>query len=157
MNDNTEMVAFRKVRIEDLSEIIVLLAEDVVAHSGEIVAKIPAPEYIRAFQEIELDSNNEIIVGTLPNHKVIAVLQLTYIPVLVMRGVKRAQVEGVRVSSSLRSKGIGKKLLTYAFERAKERGCGVVQLTSNKVRTNAIRFYKTLGFEATHEGMKKTL
>ncbi|MBI2519724.1 MAG: GNAT family N-acetyltransferase [Bdellovibrio sp.] len=152
-----DKLEFRIARIEDLPEIIALLAEDVVARVGEVVSDIPTPEYVRAFQEIEADVNNEIIVGTFLNKKVVAVLQLTYIPGLIMQGMKRAQVEGVRVSSTVRSRGIGKKLLTFAVERARERGCGIIQLTSNKVRTNAIRFYKTLGFEASHEGMKKAL
>ena len=106
-----DKVEFRKARIDDLPAIIALLSEDAMARVGEIVSDPPAPEYLRAFQEIEADPNNELVVELLP----------------------------------------------HAFGRAQERGCGVIQLTSNKARINASRFYKTLGFENTHEGMKKTL
>ena len=84
-------------------------------------------------------------------------LQLTFIPNISRRGSWRAQIEGVRVDSSLRSSGVGRSLIAWAIERARKRGCSLVQLTSDKSRGDAIRFYESLGFVASHEGMKLEL
>ena len=85
---------------------------------------------------------------------VVGVLQITFLPSLTYQGAWRAMVEGVRVDSSARAGGIGRKLLGWAIERARQRGCCMVQLTSDKSRPDAIRFYQGLGFVASHEGMK---
>jgi GNAT superfamily N-acetyltransferase len=84
-------------------------------------------------------------------------LQLTFIPYITHRGSWRALVEGVRVDSATRSAGIGRRLIAWAIDRAKQRGCGMIQLTSNKTRADAIRFYESLGFVASHEGLKMEL
>lgn len=89
--------------------------------------------------------------------RTLAVLQLTYIPNISRRGSWRALIEGVRVDSSLRSSGVGRALIAWGIERARERGCSLVQLTSDKRRRDAIRFYESLGFVASHEGMKLDL
>lgn len=86
-----------------------------------------------------------------------ATLQLTFIPGLARRGALRAQVEAVRVAHEQRGRGLGGALLAWAVERARARGCTLVQLTSDKRRPEAHRFYGTLGFEATHEGFKLRL
>ena len=104
----------------------------------------------------EADPNNELVVGELDGTAV-AVLQLTFIPNISRRGSWRAQIEGVRVDSSLRSSGVGRSLIAWAIERARNRGCSLVQLTSDKSRSDAIRFYESLGFVASHEGMKLEL
>jgi len=70
------------------------------------------------------------------------------------RGAWRAQVEGVRVREDLRNRRIGTRLMEWAIGRARERGCRLVQLTSNKSRLDARRFYERLGFSASHVGMK---
>jgi GNAT superfamily N-acetyltransferase len=69
----------------------------------------------------------------------------------------RAQIEGVRVDRRYRKKGIGEALFSYAFDSAKAHGCGLVQLTTDKKRNDAHRFYERLGFISSHEGMKLTL
>jgi GNAT superfamily N-acetyltransferase len=94
-------------------------------------------------------SPNDILTGS--------VLQLTYIPSISRLGSWRAVIEGVRVDSSRRSSGIGRKLFAWAIERARSRGCMLLQLTSDKSRIDAIRFYESLGFVASHEGMKLQL
>jgi len=88
---------------------------------------------------------------------VIAVLQLTLIPGLSRGGMLRAQIESVRVSNLYRGQGIGKRLLDYAINQARIAGCGMVQLTSDKQRRDALRFYEGLGFTASHEGFKLLL
>ena len=114
----------------------------------------PLPEsYYRAFDAIDRDSNNELVVAE-SGGKVVGVLQLTFIPYLTYRGSWRALIEGVRVDRETRSMGIGRRLITWAIERAKQRGCHLVQLTSDKQRPEALRFYEELGFVSSHEGLK---
>jgi GNAT superfamily N-acetyltransferase len=81
-------------------------------------------------------------------------LQLTFIPYLTHQGSWRALIEGVRVHKDYRSHGIGKALFSWAIERARQRNCRMVQLTTDKARPEALRFYQQLGFQASHEGMK---
>ena len=86
--------------------------------------------------------------------RLVGVLQLTFIPYLTYMGGWRALIEGVRVSSDARSLGIGRQLIEWAIDRARERNCHLVQLTTDKSRPDALRFYEKLGFKASHEGMK---
>lgn len=146
-------ITFRIAVASDLASIVQLLADDDLGRSREVFSNTVATEYSEAFQEIQSDANNEIIVGVREN-RVVATLQLTYIPGLTLKGTKRVQIEGVRVLSEFRGQGLGRRLFEYALERAKQRGCKLAQLTTNKVRSDAIRFYKNFGFESSHEGLK---
>ena len=84
-------------------------------------------------------------------------LQLTFIPSLTYTGGERGQIEGVRVAASHRGRGLGREMVLWAVERARERGCRLVQLTTDQRRTEAVRFYASLGFRPTHVGMKLLL
>ena len=149
-------LAFRPARREDLPDIVRMLADDEIGAQRETVAD-PLPEtYGRAFEAIDRDPNNELIVAEREG-QLVGVMQLTFIPYLTYRGSWRAMIEGVRVASSARSAGIGRQLIEWAIERARARGCLIVQLTSDKRRTDAIRFYERLGFVASHEGFKLRL
>jgi GNAT superfamily N-acetyltransferase len=137
----------------DVPDIVRLLAADALGVKREAYES-PLPEsYYAAFEAINADPNNELVVAC-QDGRVIGVLQLTFIPYLTYRGSWRALVEGVRIDNSVRSRGIGRKLMEWAIERARERGCHLVQLTSDKTRAGAIRFYESLGFVASHEGLK---
>ena len=130
-----------------------LLADDLLGAKRERF-ETPLPEsYVRAFEAIDADPNNELAVACM-GMEVVGVLQLTFTPYLTYQGGWRAQIEGVRVASALRSSGIGRQLFLWAIERARRSGCHLVQLTSDKARPDAIRFYEGLGFKASHEGMK---
>jgi GNAT superfamily N-acetyltransferase len=144
---------FRRATRADVPDIVRMLADDMLG-SGREQYVLPLPEsYYAAFAAIDADPHNELIVAELDS-QVVGVLQLTYIPYLTYQGSWRALIEGVRVDTSLRASGIGRKLLTWAIERAHSKGCHLVQLTSDKARSEAIRFYESLGFVASHEGMK---
>ncbi|MDP5008868.1 MAG: GNAT family N-acetyltransferase, partial [Glaciimonas sp.] len=112
--------------------------------------------YVQAFDAIDGDANQYLLVGELDG-VVIAMLQLTFIPGLSRRGALRANIEAVRVESSLRGQGIGHWLIAKALLLAQERNCALVQLTSDKSRAEAHRFYARLGFLASHEGFKLKL
>jgi GNAT superfamily N-acetyltransferase len=146
-------LSFRAATRGDLDDIVRLLADDPLGAKRETYTT-PLPEsYRRAFESIDKDPNNELVVATLTG-RVVGVLQVTFIPYLTYRGSWRALIEGVRVDSSVRSGGIGRRMFEWAIERAKQRGCHMVQLTSDKSRPDAIRFYEGLGFVASHEGLK---
>lgn len=150
------MINFRIAAFNDLKQIVDLLADDDLGRNRELISDSVPAEYLQAFKEIDSDNNNELIVGE-SEGSILAVLQITYIPNLTLQGTKRAQIEGVRVSSTLRGQGVGQSLFNFAFERARKRGCKLVQLTTNKTREDAIRFYEKIGFKCTHEGMKLSL
>ncbi len=149
-------ILIRKATRDDVVEIVRMLADDFLGNTRERFED-PLPEsYYTAFEDIDRDSNNELVVVEAEN-KIIGTLQLTFIPSLSFQGSKRAQIEGVRVDSEYRSKGIGRELMVWAIERAREEKCLFVQLTTNNERTNAHRFYFDLGFVASHSGMKLKL
>ena len=130
-----------------------MLADDPLGAKREsFTSPLPA-SYYAAFDAVDRDPNNELVVAILSD-RVVGVLQITFIPYLTYRGGWRALIEGVRVDASVRSGGIGKQLFEWAIARARERGCHLVQLTSDKARSDAIRFYENLGFVASHEGLK---
>jgi GNAT superfamily N-acetyltransferase len=141
---------------DDVSRIAHLLADDALGRERESLADPSLGAYHRAFDAIDADAHNELVVAERQG-EVVGVLQLTVIPYLTYQGGWRALVEGVRVDARCRGEGIGKQLFLWAIERARERGCHLIQLTTDKRRPDALRFYESLGFEATHEGMKRRL
>ncbi|WP_412103390.1 N-acetyltransferase family protein [Rossellomorea aquimaris] len=150
------MITFREARKGDLDVIVAMLADDVLGRQREMVTD-PLPEsYSKAFQAIDEDPNNELIVAC-EGTRVVGVMQLTFTPHLTHQGSWRMTIEGVRTSSAVRGSGIGSEMIEWAIARAGERGCSLVQLTTDKQREDARRFYEKLGFKATHEGMKLML
>jgi GNAT superfamily N-acetyltransferase len=119
-------------------------------------ATLSDPRYLAAFEEITADPAHRLIVAELDG-EVVGCLQISYIPGLVNFGMKRGLLENVHIRSDLRGGGYGTQLVQYAIELCREAGCGLVQLTSNKLRTDAHRFYQKLGFAQSHEGFKLRL
>ncbi|MEE1829201.1 GNAT family N-acetyltransferase [Streptomyces sp. BE20] len=140
---------------QDLPAVIALLVdEEGVTDPAEVRVD---EAYARAFAEVDADARNEMLVLDEGDGTVIGYLQLTYIPGLGRGGAERALIEGVRVRADRRGAGLGHELLTEAVARARARGCTLVQLTSDKRRTGAHRFYASLGFERSHDGFKLAL
>lgn len=146
-------IQFREATSEDLVTIVKMLADDPIGSQRESTQEPLLPSYLDAFSAIAQDKNNELILATI-EEKVVGVIQITFIPYINRKGSWRALIEGVRTATDYRSQGIGRKMFEWAIEKAKQRNCHIVQLTSDKRRPNAIRFYESLGFEASHEGMK---
>ncbi len=146
-------VSFQQARIDDLPKIVRMLADDFLGSQRERFED-PLPEsYREAFREIEADPNNELIVAELEG-EIVGTMQLTFTPSISFQGGKRCTAESVRVDKKYRGQGIGHEMMLWAIERAKERGCISIQLTTNSERTDAHRFYSNLGFSASHVGMK---
>jgi len=147
---------FRRARGDDLEVIVRLLADDILGRDREQGGSLVEEAYWQAFEAIDADPRQLLVVAE-QSGEVIATLQLTFIPSLTFHGGERAQIEAVRVDSSMRGSGVGRRMILWAFEEARSRGCHLVQLTTNKRRAEALRFYESLGFEASHEGMKLKL
>lgn len=143
----------REATSEDLPQIIQLMCDDPLGNTREKYTVPLLKCYTDAFNNIVNDKNNILIVACY-NKNVIGNLQITFTQYLSHKGSKRATIENVRVAKDKRNLGIGTLLMKYAINLAKENGCSIVQLTSNKARTDAHRFYKKLGFQNTHEGFK---
>ena len=149
-------VVFRRARREDLPAIVHMLADDDLGTQRERFEDPLSESYYMAFEQIDNDSNHELIVGEL-NGAVIGTLHLMFLPSISYQGGLRAQVESVRVDKPYQSKGIGSEMMKRAMVRARERGAHIVQLTTHKSRTDAHRFYERLGFKVSHMGMKLNL
>ncbi len=143
----------RRATVDDLDTIVQMLANDPLGSRRERYGS-PLPQaYVRAFEAISADPNQYLAVCC-DAERVLGVLQLTYIPYLTYQGGWRALIEGVRTVADARSRGIGRFMFDWAIAEARAHGCHVVQLTTDKSRPDAMRFYIALGFEASHEGMK---
>jgi GNAT superfamily N-acetyltransferase len=147
-------VIIREAVRPDLLAIIGLLADDVLGKARDFTVVDEA--YEKAFAAIDADARNHLIVAD-EDGEVVACMQVTYIPGLGRHGAERCLIEAVRVRSDRRGQGLGSELTTWAIEQARNRGCALLQLTSDKSRADAHRFYARLGFVASHEGMKLAL
>jgi ribosomal protein S18 acetylase RimI-like enzyme len=147
---------FRDARQSDLQLLVEMLADDALGAQREN-ASIPLDQaYFSAFESIESDPNNELVVVASDN-VLVGMLQLTFIPYLSHRGSWRCLIESVRIQNQFRGMGLGTKLFEWAINRARQKDCKLVQLSSDKTRPGAIRFYENLGFQASHEGLKLKL
>ncbi len=150
------MVArFRAAGPDDLTAIIALLADDPLGQGREDASEPPNPAYLGAFQAIMDDPNQLLAVAD--DGGVVGCMQISFIPGLSRLGMWRGQIESVRIAASHRGAGLGRAFFEWAIERCGERGCGLVQVTTDKTRPDALRFYQSLGFADSHAGMKLAL
>ena len=150
MND----LVIRRATAADVATIVAMIADDQLGATRDSVDDLTP--YLAAFEQIDADPNQLLVVAE-RNDDVIGTLQLTIIPGLSRRGATRGLIEAVRVAAPARGSGLGTTLIQWAVEESRARGCALVQLTSDKSRTDAHRFYTNLGFENTHEGFKLKL
>lgn len=149
-------LGIRRAETADLPAIVALLADDDVGAGREDPGPPPNPAYEAAFAAIDRDPN-QLLAVLVDGGAVIGCLQIGFIPGLSRTGMWRGQIEGVRVAASHRGGGRGRMMIEWAIEQCRARDCGLVQLTSDKSRADALRFYGTLGFAASHEGLKLSL
>jgi GNAT superfamily N-acetyltransferase len=144
----------RRATVDDLPAIVAMLADDPLGAERESPDDLTP--YRAALERLEADPNQHLVVA-LREGRVIGTLQLTIIPGLSHRGATRALIEAVRIHADERGSGLGGQLIEWAIETARQLDCRMVQLTSDKTRTDAHRFYERLGFSASHEGFKLRL
>ena len=147
---------FRQAQKKDLPQLVQMLADDPLGAKRENPTLPLTESYLQAFATIDKDPNNELIVAE-QDQQIIGMLQLTFIPYLTYQGSWRCLIEGVRVHKDHRGQGVGRLLFEWAIKRGRERSCQLMQLTSDKQRSDAIRFYQQLGFVPSHEGFKLSL
>lgn len=149
-------IVFRRARESDLPAIVAMLADDELGKLREDTGLPLAQGYLTAFEAIDSDPNQYLAVAT-EGDAIVGTLQLTFIAGLSRKGALRGQIEAVRVAASHRSKGVGQKMFEWAIDECRARGCILVQLTTDRDRLDAHRFYDRLGFEASHLGYKLKL
>lgn len=147
---------FREAQAGDLDTLVALLSDDVLGAQREDITRPLNQAYADAFAAIDKDPNNLLLTVNWQSN-IIGMLQITFIPYLTHIGSWRCLIEGVRIHESFRGKGVGERMFEHAIELARQKGCKLVQLTSDKQRPDAIRFYEKLGFVASHEGFKLSL
>lgn len=156
MKDDADSVSFRNACEADLRILIELLNDDKLGSARESKDDTSFAAYVAAFRKIDASPDNVILLAE-RGAEIIGMLQLTLIPGLTHKGGLRAQIEGVRVKRTYRGQGTGRLLFDHAIRAAASAGCHMVQLTTDRQRPDALRFYKSLGFVDSHSGMKLIL
>lgn len=152
----SDAVTLRRAARDDVHAIVAMLADDALGAAREELHD-PLPQlYYDAFEQMARDPNNLLLIAE-QNGETVGTLQMTFIVGLSRKGSRRALIEAVRVASGHRGKGLGRDIILQAIEFAREKNCAMVQLTTDKSRKDAHRFYESLGFVASHEGMKLML
>lgn len=149
-------IEIRRATEGDVAAIVAMLADDPLGAAREDASTPLAAAYVAAFRAIDADPNQYLAVMT-DGGVVIGTLQLTFIAGLSRRGALRGQIEAVRIAAGRRGAGIGQELFEWAIAECRARGCRTVQLTTDRSRADAHRFYERLGFEASHVGYKLAL
>ena len=153
----SSVAIIRRAEERDVPAIVDLLAADQLGATRDGVRTAEDLDaYQRAFHAIDGDPAHLLVVAEAETG-IVATLQLSFLPGLARRGALRAQIEAVRVREDYRGRGLGEALMNWAIDEARRQGCALVQLTSDKSRRAAHRFYTRLGFVASHEGMKLRL
>lgn len=147
------MISFRQATRTDLPAIIQLLADDPLGQLREQPSDPLPLSYYQAFEVIDQDPNQELMV-VVEAEEIIGTFQMTFIQYLNYQGGSRSMIESVRVRKDKRGQKIGEKIILWAIDRSKSKGVKMLQLTSDKKRPDAIRFYERHGFVASHEGFK---
>ena len=149
-------ISFRPAAESDLPQIVAMLSDDELGQQREDASVPLNAKYVDAFAAISQDPNQLLAVAE-ERGQIVGCLQLTFIPGLSRLGMWRGQIESVRIASDSRGKGLVRTMFEWAIAECRNRGCGLVQLTTDKSRSEAYQFYESLGFTASHEGMKLTL
>lgn len=149
-------ISIRKAAAADVAAIVAMLADDALGAKREDASRPLRESYRSAFAAIDADPN-QLLAVVEQEGGIIGCMQISFIPGLSRMGMWRGQIESVRIASHIRGGGIGRRMIEWAIEKCRERGCGLVQLTTDKSRSDALRFYQSLGFTDTHEGLKLSL
>lgn len=149
-------IAIRKAAAADVAAIVSMLADDALGAQREDASLPLKDSYCNAFAAIDADPN-QLLAVVEHDGEIIGCMQISFIPGLSRMGMWRGQIESVRIASHIRGGGIGRQMIGWAIEQCRERGCGLVQLTTDKSRSDALRFYQSLGFTDSHEGLKLSL
>ena len=149
----TSPIMIRRARRDDVAVIVAMLADDALGRGRERIEDPLPPSYFQTFEKLERDPNIALVVAQDEGGQVVGCLQLCSLPGLSSQGASRALIEDVRVAAHCRNRGIGEQLVQWAVTEARGKGCRLVELLTHNTRIDAQRFYKRLGFAASHVGM----
>jgi GNAT superfamily N-acetyltransferase len=149
-------IELRSAVERDLPALVALLADDPLGSGREARDSEDLAPYRRAFGLLADDPAHTLVVAV-DGGEIVGTLQLSVLPGLSRRGALRGQIEAVRVRAGRRGEGLGAAMIAWAIEEAGRRSCALVQLTTDKSRADAHRFYRRLGFVPSHEGFKLEL
>jgi len=149
-------LSFRRATEADVPAIVAMLADDILGAARETASPESYPQYLSAFRAIDADANQFLLVVE-DGAQIVGTLQLTFIAGLARAGLKRGLVEAVRVARDRRGEKIGEAMFAWVLEKCRQERCGIVQLTTDRSRKEAHRFYDRLGFEPSHIGYKMML
>lgn len=149
-------IAIRKAAAAEVAAIIAMLADDALGAQREDASLPLRDSYRSAFAAIDSDPN-QLLAVVEHDGEIIGCMQISFVPGLSRMGMWRGQIESVRIASHIRGGGVGRQMIVWAIEQCRERGCGLVQLTTDKSRSDALRFYQSLGFTDSHERLKLSL
>jgi len=149
----TSELIIREAVEEDIAAVVNLLTDDELGKHRENETNIEFNNYLSAFKRIKKDPNNFLYVACL-NLEIVGTFQLTFIQNMTYKGGVRAQIEAVRIKNTYQNKQLGTKMINWIIDKSREEGATMLQLSSNKIRQEAIKFYEKMGFEASHVGMK---
>ncbi|MFF0303050.1 GNAT family N-acetyltransferase [Streptomyces sp. NPDC004562] len=139
---------------DDVPAIVGMLADDPLGAQRESPDDLTP--YLAALERLQGDPHQHVVVAVREG-RVVGTLQLTIVPGLSRRGATRSIIEGVRIHADERGSGLGTQLIEWAVDESRRQDCQLVQLTSDKTRTDAHRFYERLGFTSSHAGFKLQL
>ena len=145
-------ISLRPTRRDDVAAIIAMLADDHLGRARERLEQPLPTLYYDAFERVTSDQNIHLMVAE-EGGKVVGCVQLCILPGLSSQGASRGLIEDVCVACDRRSRGIGEKLVQWALEEARGKGCKLVELLTHHTRVDAQRFYERLGFSRSHVGM----
>lgn len=153
MTKTIENLSYRKAIVDDLRSILDLYVQDELSNAREQLNPDLNSRYIDAFHLIDKDPN-QFLMTVILNTEIVGTCHLTILPSLTYVGSTRMQIEAVRISAKYRGQKIGEWMMRAAIQYARSRDASIIQLTTNKSRPRAKKFYESIGFESTHEGMK---
>eukprot|EP00122_Pirum_gemmata_P001793 Pgem_evm1s1619 len=153
--NETRNLTHRRAEESDLKDLIQLYHDDKLGKTRETATLTSSdgvnPKYVKAFKRICKDLENNYLMVALMDKRIVGTCHLTILPSLTFEGSTRLQIEAVRVNSQYRDQRIGEWMVQQAIEYGRERDTKIIQLTTNKVRSSALRFYEKMGFSSTHE------
>lgn len=155
LDEMTIPLTIRPANRTDIPAIVALYADDILGAARETPDEM-AP-YEAAFDRLAATNGVSTVLVAERAGAIVGTMQLTILPGLSHRGTNRAHLEAVRVSAAARGGGIGSEMIRWAIAEARRRDCGMIELTSNRQRTDAARFYERLGFSPSHTGFKQAL
>ncbi len=149
-------LTIRPARQGDIGAIVALFAADSLGGHGDSADPQHLPLYRDAFARISASPGDTLYVAELCG-EVVGTFQTTLTTSMTGRGRPVMTVEAVQTRADMRGCGIGAAMMEFAVDRARQAGCRLVQLMSNRARTDAHRFYERLGFVHSHAGFKMKL